>query len=209
MNPHFIFNSLNTIQELILTNHNDKAQKYLSKFSKLLRSILESNANDSLTVKEEIDILTKYLEIESLRFGNTFHYQMDVDPLLDIEQILIPHMLLQTFVENALWHGLLPKQGQKNIAIYFEKKSEQNILCIIDDNGVGRAASGQREQTFKRKSLALSYVTSRLELLQQLLKIPCKVDIIDKVDEAGLALGTTVKVLLPIVEQTETTEIKH
>jgi len=199
MNPHFIFNSLNSIQQFIMTNDNEKALIYLGKFSKLLRQSLESTVNENLSIQEEVDILNRYIEIEALRFNKTFSSSVAVADNIDIAQTKIPHLLIQPFVENAIWHGLLPKNDQRELLVKFEYLSKHNILCIIEDNGVGRKVSSQKENTFKKKSLALSFVTQRLELLSKILKVNCSVEIIDKTDEKNLSTGTKVIVIMPIL----------
>jgi hypothetical protein len=199
MNPHFIFNALNSIQVFILSAENEKAGAYLSKFSKLMRELLESNANESLSVREEVEILTKYLELESLRFGQSFSYEILVDETIDTGHTLIPHMMIQPFVENAIWHGLLNKDDDRRLLISMEYNSAKTIRCMIDDNGVGRKATQGKEHTMKSKSLALSIVKQRLHLMSSLLKIDCSVEIIDKLTESGQPAGTQVIVTLPIL----------
>jgi two-component sensor histidine kinase len=199
MNPHFIFNALSSIQSLIVNGRNDKAEAYLSKFSKLIRELLESNANESLSVSEEAAILHKYLEIESLRFGSSFTYSLLVDKEIDSENTRIPHMMIQPFVENAIWHGLLTKAGDRQLHISVEYESRKTVRCIIDDNGVGRDAGAGRETTIKKKSLALSIVRQRLELMNRLLNTRCAVEIIDKRSPSGAGCGTCVTVTLPVL----------
>jgi hypothetical protein len=198
MNPHFIFNSLNSIQQFIVSGDNVKAEMYLSKFSKLIRDLLESNANEGLLLVEEVEILKGYLEMEMLRFDNSFSYAIKVDDKLNAQKIKLPHLMIQPFVENAIWHGLLIKKGGGSIDVNFEYESLTTIKCIIDDNGIGREASKKRENTFKKKSLALSMVKQRLEFMAQSLKCNCNVEIIDKINEQGIATGTKVVVILPI-----------
>jgi hypothetical protein len=199
MNPHFIFNALNSIQVFIMNSDNAKAELYLSKFSKLLRELLESNTQESLSVAEEEAILNGYLEIESLRFGDSFSYTVVVDERINSSS-RIPHMLIQPFVENAIWHGLLAKQSSRRLDVLLEYDSPSTIRCIVDDNGVGRKHSRQKEQTFKKQSLALSIVRQRLELMNELLKVNCRVEITDKVSGTGAAAGTRISVTLPILQ---------
>jgi hypothetical protein len=200
MNPHFIFNSLNSIQQLIMQSENAKAELYLAKFSKLIRELLETNTRESLTIAEEAAILNGYLEMETLRFGQSFSYHVSVDGSINQEQTMIPHMMVQPFAENAVWHGLLPKTGSRILNIKFSFDTAGIICCTVDDNGVGRAAGMKKESTFKKKSLALSFVKQRLELLQEILHVPCGVEIIDKVNETGEALGTKVIIFLPVLK---------
>jgi tetratricopeptide (TPR) repeat protein len=199
MNPHFVFNSLNAIQHLIMNKENEKAEYYLSKFSKLIRELLESNTKESLSVREEVGILTGYLEMEARRFSKSFHYSIQVDERINQEITNIPHMMIQPFVENAIWHGLLPKSGARNLNILYEYDTDKTIRCIVEDNGVGREVAMKKENTFKKKSLALSFVKQRLDLMQETLKVNCYVKIIDKKNELGESLGTKVIIVLPLI----------
>ncbi len=199
MNPHFIFNSLNSIQQFIMLKENDKAEIYLSKFSKLIRELLESNTNESLTIKEETEILYGYLEMEALRFGTTFHYSISIDEKIDIERIRIPHMMIQPFVENAIWHGLLPKLGEKNLNIIFKPNHKGTILCLVEDDGIGREESKKKKITFKKKSLALNFVKQRLALMREDLKVDCNIEIIDIKSKEHKNIGTKIVIVLPIL----------
>ncbi|HOZ87334.1 MAG TPA: histidine kinase [Bacteroidia bacterium] len=199
MNPHFIFNSLNTIQQFIFVNDNEKAQLYLSKFSRLIRKFLENNTKDYISLTEEIELCEKYLEIESLRFNNVFSYTIAVKNPIDVSAIKIPHFLIQPFIENAIWHGLLPKKGDKFLSISFELINEKILSCTIEDNGVGRAKAGQVEPIEKKKSLAINFIKQRLLLYSKLEKTEYKVQITDKLSTQGSAEGTRVVLTLPII----------
>lgn len=200
MNPHFVFNSLNSIQQLIMNKENDKAELYLSKFAKLIRELLESNTKESLTVEEEVKILTGYTEMEARRFGKSFAFSVHIDPKVD-KKSNIPHMMIQPFIENAIWHGLLPKEGDKNLTVSFLYDTEKTIKCIVEDNGVGREASRKKPSTFKKESLALSFINQRLELMKETLKINGSVHITDKLNERGESLGTKVEIVLPLMQK--------
>ncbi len=199
MNPHFMFNSLNTIQQFIITNENEKAQYYLSKFSRLIRKLLEHTTKDNISLADEIDLLNRYLEIESLRFNNIFKYSIEIDTRIDATKNFIPHFLIQPFVENAIWHGLLAKDGDKNLHISFELVNEHKLACTIDDNGVGRKNS-KTKQNPERKSLAINFIQQRLDLMNKMLKGDFKINIIDKADEKGNSEGTKVVVTMPIIK---------
>lgn len=134
MNPHFLFNIFNTIQELILTENSEMAYAYTSKFSKLLRMILENAAKDKITIEHEQEFLELYLQLESLRFDDAFEYSIEVEP--GIENESIPVFMVQPLVENAIRHGLLPKKGNKNIAISFSSQ-DSKVICEVADNGIG------------------------------------------------------------------------
>jgi hypothetical protein len=199
MNPHFMFNSLNTIQQFIITNENEKAQYYLSKFSRLVRKLLENTTKDNISLADEIDLLSRYLEIESLRFNNVFNYTIETDKRVDATRAFIPHFLIQPFVENAIWHGLLAKDGDKNLHIFFELINEHKIACTIDDNGIGRKKN-EAKQNPEKQSLAINFIQQRLDLINKMLKGDFKVTIIDKLDKQGVSEGTKVIITMPIIK---------
>ncbi|MDP2387570.1 MAG: histidine kinase [Bacteroidota bacterium] len=200
MNPHFIFNSLNSIQQFILANENENAYRYLSKFSKLVRKLLESNENASLSIDSEVEILNKYLEIESLRFKDSFSYHINMDPSIDRNK-KIPHMMIQPFVENAIWHGLLSKQGERILKLSFNLVSNNCIECIIDDNGIGINKSKERPKSeLKDKSLALEFIKERLQLFSTTMGKNFTVKIEDKSDGNGNETGTKVTITLPFID---------
>lgn len=174
MNPHFIFNSLNSIKHLINSNDKENALKYLSKFSKLLRQVLESSVNISLVLKEEIELLKIYVELEALRFDNSFNYSFNIDENLDLYQNEVPMLLVQPYIENAIVHGLLPLEGPKHLQISFNDKTD-HIECTIEDNGVGFNPKSN-EGKEKRTSRGMSITEKRINALrkfsdQELIKI--------------------------------------
>ncbi|NAS29969.1 hypothetical protein GTQ40_03200 [Flavobacteriaceae bacterium R38] len=197
INPHFIFNSLSSIQHLVTKNDRISAIKYLSKFSSLTRSILESSITSNALLSEEIKMLHNYLELEALRFDNEFEYTIVVNDNIDTNAIEIPSMLLQPFIENAIIHGLLPKpNGSKTVSINFEKNG-QMLVCEIDDNGIGREASGKKTHIHKRgrKSRGLEVTRQRLNTLND---SEDNIEITDKTDNSGNASGTKVIIRIPI-----------
>jgi hypothetical protein len=195
MNPHFIFNSLNTLQSFILEEDIENSNLYLTKFSSLLRKLIESSVSDSISLVEEIDILNRYIEIEKLRFDHSFDYQIFAE-IPQPESVFVPFMLVQPFVENAIWHGLLPKKGNCFLSVKFSELDKERIKCIVDDNGLGRQPS-TKQHTIKKRSLATEFIRQRLELLEKSTGISCGFRIIDKKDAAGNSLGTTVEVIIP------------
>lgn len=202
MDPHFIFNSLNSIQQLILTNENEKAQSYLTKFSRLLRKSIESNTYDSISLFDEIDILKKYIEMESLRFETAIETEVSVDDNIDIKQMSIPPMLLQPIVENAIWHGLLPKNGgEKKIELRFSLANEKTLTCIIEDNGIGLNSSRKKEKGKENKSFALQFIRQRLELMSEIYKQNYSITIEDASQTGYRNSGTIVTLKLPILKK--------
>jgi len=199
MNPHFIFNSLNSIQQFILANDNDNAYRYLAKFSKLRRKLLETNTGETISLADEIELLNRYLEIESLRFENLFEYNIEEDKSKPNVNVKIPHMLIQPFVENAIWHGLLHKKDNRKLLVKFYYAGEGRLLCEVEDNGVGRNFAERGRELTTKKSLAIDFIKQRLSLLSKINKMECGVEIIDKKDEQGKPCGTIVKVTIPIL----------
>lgn len=196
MNPHFIFNSLNTLQRFILEHDVDNAHIYLTKFSKLLRKILESSTSDSISLSEEIDILDHYVELECLRSENSFEYSI-LNTIEHPENIHIPIMLIQPFVENAIWHGLMAKKENRKLSVTFHPLDSHRITCLIEDNGVGREQSYTQKDPLKKKSLATEFIRQRLELIGKTTGINCSFEILDKKDEDGKSLGTTINISIP------------
>lgn len=195
MNPHFIFNALNSIQQFILQGNADEANRYLARFSKLQREILHHCDQHLITLEKEIEMLQLYLQLEQLRFQGHFEFSIEVDDELDANEIRIPPMLLQPFVENAIWHGLMPKQDQRQVRISFRSEGDNLLCCMVQDNGIGREAAahnrkGSGHATHESKGLLL--VNERLRILQQQYHQPFEASITDKVHPDGTAAGTTV-----------------
>lgn len=199
MNPHFVFNCLNSIQECIVTEKYGEASKYLNKFSKLFRMILNNSSKKLISIEEEIDVLKLYLDLEQMRFENSFEYTISIDRELDTNEILMPSMLLQPYVENAIWHGLMHKIGERKLIIAFKQKSDEIFECIVEDNGIGRQKSSElRAEQSKAKhheSKGLAITKDRLDVLQKQ-GYASHLQIIDKKDSAGNAVGTTIKIEL-------------
>lgn len=193
MNPHFLFNSLNALHNLILNNEIDNASDYLVKFSKLIRKILDSNMYESISLELEIELLELYLEIENLRFEENIKYTIITDDSLILSSLHIPIMMLQPFLENAIWHGLLNKEGEKKIIITFSLHEEKYIYCTVEDNGTGR--KNVHENPIEKKSMATNFIFQRLELLNKIHKLKCSLLIEDKPNNTG----TIVKIILPIL----------
>jgi LytS/YehU family sensor histidine kinase len=200
MNPHFIFNALNSVQQYILTGDVDQANKYLSKFSRLQREVLNHCDQNFISLDKEIEMLNLYLELEQLRFNENFEYLIHLTDEIDSSEIKIPPMILQPFVENAIWHGLMPKQGLRQVSISFTLTSYNYLQCTIKDNGIGRdAASIIKEQsgnTANHKSKGLGLVFERLKILQQQYQQPFTVNITDLTAPNGAVQGTQVTLIL-------------
>ncbi|HYC28469.1 MAG TPA: histidine kinase, partial [Chitinophagaceae bacterium] len=167
MNPHFLFNALNSIQQMILSGEEMTATRFLSKFSKLLRLVLTSSDREELSLKEELEILNLYVELESLRFKESFTYSIECDPAVDVEETYVPSLLFQPFVENAIWHGLMHKDGSKRLSIRFHEKSEGVLFCVIEDNGVGRAFAARTHNNGNHTGKGVKLGLERLAVLNE------------------------------------------
>jgi LytS/YehU family sensor histidine kinase len=167
MNPHFMFNALNAIQQLILNQETDLAYRYLGIYGKLTRQIQENSEKKWITVAEEIKFLEWYLKMESFRFDHSFLFEIKTDDEILPNTDRLPAMALQPLVENAIKHGLLPKKaGEKHLEIFFQKPENENGLKIwIEDNGVGRQPTGEKKETSEHRSMSLEINRNRLKLL--------------------------------------------
>ena len=198
MNPHFIFNTLSSIQHYISNHNTDAALKYLSKFAKLMRKIMENSQHQMITVAEEINALNLYLELEVMRFDKKFEYHIIIDPLIDQNYDRIPSMLIQPYVENAIIHGLLPKHGTGEISIILQKQND-TILCVIEDSGIGRESSKKfkKNRVQQHKSMGMSITQERLDILNASLSSNINSEIIDQY-ENGEPTGTKVILVIPL-----------
>lgn len=198
MNPHFIFNTLNSIQFFIYENNNDKSVHYLSKFAKLMRTVLENSQYETISIQKELNALALYLDLESLRFKDGFNYKIDVSLEIDPEVYHIYPLILQPYIENSIWHGLYHKQGEKNLLIKFENNDE-NFLCIIEDDGVGREKSFEINKNYreKHKSLGTKITNKRIEAINKLYNRNFSIDYIDLKDQNGAPSGTRVLLRIP------------
>jgi len=199
MNPHFIFNSLGAIQYYIQNNEKNIAAKYLSKFAKLMRQFLEASKHERVSLHDEIETLSLYLELEKLRFEDKFEYEIDVDEDIDLYDFEIPSMLIQPFIENALLHGVNHLETRQGLIQMSIDKVKGGILCVVDDNGVGRAKTEeiQRKSVKKHKSRATQIINERLAVLKKDEDLEIDIKYIDKLDDEGKGLGTMVKIFIP------------
>ncbi|SKC18232.1 histidine kinase [Dyadobacter psychrophilus] len=199
MNPHFVFNCLNSIQECIVTEKFQEASIYLNLFSKLFRTLLNNSGKNLVTIEEERHVLELYLQLEEMRFSRSFTYEIIVDEELEEEEILVPAMLIQPYVENALWHGLMHSKLERRLLIEFKKIDEDLFECRIDDNGIGRKKSFEiKAFTSKSRhhvSRGLGISSDRLAVLTRQGHF-AEVDFVDKMHENGEAAGTLVIIRL-------------
>jgi hypothetical protein len=196
MNPHFIFNAINSIQHYILNNDSDKAYGYLAKFSKLIRLVLDQSQANTITLKQELDLLQLYVELEQLRFERPIDIEWFVAPTIEQSSVRLPGMLIQPYIENAIWHGLLPlKKRGGRLVISFEEKGE-DLLIVVEDNGIGRAAAAAGKKDSGRRSYGMLITSERLKLLDKSDFSVHRITVIDLKDVNGEATGTRVEILL-------------
>ncbi len=194
MNPHFLFNSLNAIQECCITGQIDTATQYLARFSKLVRFILENSGKQWVSLHDEIEMLKLYLDVESLRFTSSFNYHIENNISLDEGLLKIPPMLVQPFVENAIWHGLMQKNGDRHVWVRFYN-NEEKLFIEIEDNGVGRNGSKKSDHN----SMGMGIVNERMKIIEEIQKSSASMEVIDKKDARGNPSGTLVKLKLPLL----------
>lgn len=196
MNPHFIFNTLNSIQNFITQNESQDAALYLSKFAKLMRATLANTKRQRIQLKDEIETLKLYLELEQLRLNNKFDYEIMVDENIDTQYEQIPSMLVQPYVENAIWHGISNKEGKGTIRIHFLLEENNLLKCTIEDNGIGRENALKLKRT-NTPSFGMSITKERVELLNSINGNQLTVKINDlKINNQ--AAGTRVELFIPI-----------
>jgi len=199
MNPHFLFNSLNSIKLYIINNEKKNAVHYLNKFSKLVRKILEASSLKEISLADELETIDLYMNIENIRFSNEINYKVLLDETIDEHNIKIPSLILQPFLENSLWHGLSSKEGEKNILLHVSRENDKFIQISITDNGVGREASERIKESkiLKRKSIGIDITKERLANFSKDFENSFQVEIIDLYDVNKVTLGTKVVLHIP------------
>ncbi|WP_245812822.1 tetratricopeptide repeat protein [Flagellimonas flava] len=201
MNPHFLFNSLNSIKLYIINNEQKNAVHYLNKFSKLVRKILEASSLKEISLAEELETVELYMNIENIRFSNEIDFNINIGDGINPENIKIPSLALQPFLENSLWHGLSPKEGEKKICLNVKQKSPGHITLEIIDNGVGRGAAqvNKENRVLKRKSVGIRITKERFANFSKDYQNNFDVDIVDLFDEQGKPKGTKVVLDIPTI----------
>lgn len=198
MNPHVIFNTLNSIQQYIINHDAYKAVAYLTSFSRLMRKILNNSNERYISLSDELEAVNLYLELESMRLGNRFNYEVIVDTELDINNIEIAPLIIQPFVENAIIHGLMPKKENCLLKIEVSKFAEEKLLCVVEDNGVGRQYSEKMKEKSggTHKSYGMSITRRRLEMLSKISNEDFSVEIIDLYNDENQPEGTRVNIII-------------
>lgn len=199
MNPHFMFNALNSIQSFIVGKDDELTDIYLSDFSSLLRMILENSKEFKISLQRVLDTMNLYVELEKLRFEDNFEFSLELDPKLRLDEMKIPPMMIQPFLENAIWHGIMPSPNKGVVCMGFHLIGPDRILCEVQDNGIGR---GKAMQIKKRRgnstSLGIANVERRIALFNHISKEKIKLNIIDLFDQQGNATGTRIELEIPV-----------
>lgn len=208
LNPHFMFNSLNAIQDLIVNENNEKSHLYLSRFSKLLRMLLDNADQPFVSVKQELELLELYLSLENLRIPN-LKYSIEKDPKLKAEERMIPNMMLQPYIENAIWHGLSNKKGERMLQIRIHENGTATEF-EVEDNGIGRKRSAELKQQFRHghHSKGMQLLSKRFELLSKEYGTSIQTTITD-LQENGDATGTLVKIDVPFTLSEQAKQLVH
>ena len=199
MNPHFIFNALNSIKHFILTNDKFTASEYLSNFSRLVRKILNNSKSSRISLEDELETLQLYIDMEKMRFPDKFTSEIIVDENVDVIGVTIPPLILQPYVENAIWHGLMHKDGE-GVLLLHVRGDDGHILCTIEDNGIGREKASliKSKSALHKKSFGMQITRARIDMSDS----ESTVDIEDLMDENDQPLGTRVRILIPIQRNT-------
>ena len=199
MNPHFIFNALFSIQNYIYTKDTDNVNRFLTKFARLLRLILENSRTSQISIEDEIQTITNYLDLQKLRFDNKFNYAIVIDPKLDKEMVILPPMLGQPFIENAIEHGFIEKDKSYNINIGIWLVNK-NLIYTIEDDGIGIERSKQLKEDIRKehKSLGMKITQERLQNLKKISKQDIKIEISDLSSENKQ--GTRIVFTIPLTK---------
>lgn len=199
MNPHFIFNCLNSIQNFIINNNLEATNQYLTEFAYLIRQTLDNSEKGAISVATEIKYLSRYLQLEKMRFGNLFDYSIETDPRIDIESTKIPTMIMQPYVENCIRHGIRHKRGGTGLIEIKFLQNKSGLLCIVQDNGIGREKAHEYKSNkhVEYQSKGMSLTADRINILNRQHAQQITIEVTDLKDEKQKALGTRVAIYIP------------
>ncbi|MDX1408665.1 MAG: histidine kinase, partial [Saprospiraceae bacterium] len=208
MNPHFVFNGLNSIRNYIFKEDKDGASAYLTMFSRLIRAILQNSQSKLIPLAEDLKALSLYLQIEAKRFKDEFEYSIDLASDVDPETTYVPPLLIQPYVENAIWHGLRLKPGNRQLHVGISR-ADQGLRIVVEDNGIGRQAAAQLDRsagTTPHNSFGMQHTAERIGLLKEMLGVDATVQVEDLAPASGHP-GTRVIIHLPHLTEQDATEI--
>jgi ligand-binding sensor domain-containing protein/HAMP domain-containing protein len=200
MNPHFVFNCLSSINRYILVNQPDQASDYLTKFSRLIRLILDNSRTETVQLSRELEALRLYIELEQMRFGDHFTYTLEMDPDVQAEHLEVPPLLLQPYMENAIWHGLMQKEGPCQLTLRIRQQGKR-LHIEIEDNGIGRAKAMELKSrtATAQKSHGMKVTRERIEAINRLYDTQAQVETLDLFDAQGQPAGTRITLTLQIL----------
>ena len=200
MNPHFIFNVLNSINRYILMSDGETASRYLTQFARLIRLVLENSKTAKVPLDADMEALKLYINMEKLRFLDKFDYRIDISPDIDQQFTQVPPLLIQPYVENAIWHGLMQKEDGGMLIIRLKEENDTLISVTIEDNGIGRAQSAllKSKTALNHKSFGLQMTKDRISIVNRLYGIQTAVNIEDLYDEDDQPAGTRVTLTIPV-----------
>lgn len=199
INPHFIFNCLNSIHHYMQQNNVRQAGEYLIKFSRLIRYVLETSSSRMVTVADDLDVLRIYMELEQLRLQGSFEFEIATESIADPDAIQIPPMILQPFVENSIWHGLSQRSRGGKIYIHLLKKNEM-MQCVIEDNGERKEKSASSDSLMKKTSLGMSLIKDRLSVISKTCHVDASFTVEDRQHDPTPGEGTRIIIRLPFIE---------
>ena len=197
MNPHFLFNSLNSINNFVLKNEVEKASDYITKFSRLIRIILKSSSNSTIPLSEELGFLSLYVKLEQMRINGGFEYIVNIDESINLEEVKVPPLFLQPFIENSIWHGIMYVSSEKKIQLSIHKKGK-SIECVIIDNGIGinKTKDDSHKKIKRRKFFGTQATENRIKLLHKNIGVDVKIKDISN----NTSTGTKVTILFPLIK---------
>jgi LytS/YehU family sensor histidine kinase len=200
MNPHFIFNTLNSIQYFLLDEDTTSSLNYLTKFAKMMRIVLDNSQQTFVPIEDEIRGLNLYLELEALRFEESFDYEVSVDDEINTYEYKVPALILQPYVENSIRHGLLHKKNKGFLKVHITKRDD-SLLCLIEDDGVGRKRAEEIKMSKgpMKQSLGSKITEDRINVLNSLYSEEIDVQYVDLEDDKGNPRGTRVEITLPFI----------
>jgi two-component sensor histidine kinase len=200
MNPHFIFNCLNSINRYIVKSDNATASLYLTRFSKLIRLILDNSNSKKVLLSNELEALKLYIEMERIRFDEKFEYHINLGEEVNADSVEVPSLIIQPYVENAIWHGLLHKETSGSLWVHVNMLDDNMLECVVEDNGIGRekARDFRSKSATSKKSLGMKLTEDRIAVLNQYAQTSASVEIIDLVDGDHKAAGTRVVIKIPV-----------
>lgn len=201
LNPHFLFNAMGAIQQYVYSNEDPQLiSDYLGKFSRLTRMILNYSRQELITLEQELDFLNNYIQLQQIRFEVPFDFRLEISPELETDELMVPPMLTQPFIENAIEHGFLHKEEKGHIDLII-KEADDQLLIVVKDDGIGRVQASTLAKKTKHESLATQITIERLKLIQKKLRQKSDLLINDLLDKQNQAIGTRVQLNIPLIKE--------